>query len=197
MDIRSQITQIIEQIEPFDQKEVEHKLFVTEWINSGAGLFRIEKPATPRTHLISYFVPVDEANGKILLVHHKKANLWLPPGGHVDVNEHPRVAAAREMEEELFVQADFMMEEPLLLTVTDTVNDANSHTDVALWYLVRGDSNVLYTFDEREFYEVRWFSIEEIPSKMTEPHLSRFVNKYTNRYETCPFSEVKRRETLR
>ncbi len=177
MNVRDQITQIIEQIVPLDQEEKKHKQFVFEWINSGAELFRIQKPATPRTHLVSYFVPIDEDQGKILLVHHKKANLWLPPGGHVDSNEHPKQTVIREMEEELFTKAKFHLELPIFLTVTETVNDLNPHTDVSLWYLVKGDSSTVYSYDEREFYKVKWFSIDEIPSEGIEPHLSRFLSK--------------------
>lgn len=180
MDIRSQVAQVIEQIDPLDQEEIRHKQYVTEWIHSGADLFRIQKPATPKTHLVSYFIPIDEDQGKILLVHHKKANLWLPPGGHVDNNEHPKQTVIREMEEELFTEAIFHQEQPIFLTVTETVNDPNPHTDISLWYLVKGDSSAVYSYDKREFYEVRWFSIDEIPSERIEPHLSRFLNKLNN-----------------
>jgi 8-oxo-dGTP diphosphatase len=33
---------------------------------------------------------------KILLILHKKSQLWLPPGGHIDANELPHQAAKRE-----------------------------------------------------------------------------------------------------
>ncbi len=180
IDIRAQIAQAVEGIHPFDQEEMRHKQFVTEWIDSGADLCRIQKPATPKTHLVSYFIPFDEAEGKVLLVHHKKANLWLPPGGHVEKDEHPKETVLREMEEELFTKAVFHYEEPLFLTVTETVNELNPHTDVSLWYVVKGDSKAVYSFDETEFYEVRWFSLDEIPSEKREPHLSRFLHKVQN-----------------
>ncbi|MFI5343447.1 MAG: NUDIX domain-containing protein [Chlamydiales bacterium] len=38
------------------------------------------------------------------LVDHKKANLWLPAGGHVEPNEHPRETVKREILEELSIQ---------------------------------------------------------------------------------------------
>ena len=128
-------------------------------------------------HLVSYFIPTDQANGKILLGHHKKANLWLPPGGHVDKNEHPQKTVSREMQEELFKEAVFILDQPIFLTVTETVNDMNTHTDVSLWYLVKGDSKEKYLFDEREFYQIKWFSLEDIPERQMEPNLPRFLNK--------------------
>lgn len=39
-------------------------------------------------------------NGKVLLIKHKKLNMWLGPGGHIDENELPHLAAEREFFEE-------------------------------------------------------------------------------------------------
>jgi ADP-ribose pyrophosphatase YjhB (NUDIX family) len=35
--------------------------------------------------------------GQILMIKHKKKGKWLPPGGHVDENELPCEAVAREI----------------------------------------------------------------------------------------------------
>lgn len=56
IDIRSKIHQIVSSITPLDYIEEEDIHFVLNWIESGCEIFRIEKPATPETHLVSYFV---------------------------------------------------------------------------------------------------------------------------------------------
>lgn len=38
--------------------------------------------------------------GKVLLLWHRKLQMWLPPGGHIDPNELPDEAAVREVQEE-------------------------------------------------------------------------------------------------
>ncbi|MDQ4126956.1 MAG: NUDIX domain-containing protein [Actinomycetota bacterium] len=38
--------------------------------------------------------------GKVLLHHHRKLGMWLPPGGHIEANELPDEAAVREVWEE-------------------------------------------------------------------------------------------------
>ena len=68
-------------ITPADDGERAHLLDAFAWVKSGAPLCRVAKPATPPKHLVSYFAVVDDDN--ILLVDHKNAQLWLPPGGHV------------------------------------------------------------------------------------------------------------------
>jgi len=174
--MRHKILQIIEEITPLDEMERSHQTFVKEWVATGARLFRERKPQTPKIHLVSYFVPFDEKEEKFLLVDHKKAHLWLPPGGHVDPQEHPKETARREMEEELFTPAEFYQEDPLLLTVSETEDNIDSHIDVSLWYVVKGDSSKEYRYDTREFHKIRWFSRCDVPEER-EPHLDRFFDK--------------------
>lgn len=38
--------------------------------------------------------------GKVLLLWHRKLQMWLPPGGHIEPNELPDEAAIREVKEE-------------------------------------------------------------------------------------------------
>lgn len=99
--IRHAIKQLISSIMPFDSVEEEHRDFVKNWIASGAEIFRIAKPDIPNIHLVSYFIVVDPNSNEFLLVDHKQAQLWLPPGGHVEVNEHPKETVKREAKEEL------------------------------------------------------------------------------------------------
>lgn len=175
-DSRSIVRDIVSALAPLDDTEQQHIAFAQQWIDSGAPLFRIAKPADPDTHLVSYFVLVDLATNSILLTDHRKSGLWLPPGGHVELDEHPRDAVCREAQEELGVDADFLFQDPLLLTATLTVG-ASPHTDVSLWYVLRGDSTRDLVFDREEFNQIRWFKMEEIPYELSDPHMRRFVDK--------------------
>lgn len=177
VDIRSEIHQIISKIRSLDSLEEQHIRFVLDWIESGSEIFRIEKPATPDTHLVSYFVMTSSEMDRILLVDHKKAELWLPPGGHVDPGEDPKEAVIREAKEELGIDAEFLFDEPLLLTVTKTVGNVAKHTDVSLWYLLEGDPNQVLDYDPNEFHQIRWFRIDEIPFEKSDPYMKRFIKK--------------------
>ncbi|MBM3193304.1 MAG: NUDIX domain-containing protein [Chlamydiae bacterium] len=177
MGIVQDIKGLITSIPPFDELEKKHLLFAKEWIESGAGIFRMNKPATPDPHLVAYFLLLDEAEKKVLLVSHKKADLWLPAGGHVEPNEHPFDTVKREIQEELFSEADFLLPNPFFLTVTETAKQTPSHTDVSLWYLLNGNSKKNYQFDQDEFYEIAWFRKDEIPYKKADPHMQRCIYK--------------------
>ena len=179
--LRNDIKKIINAIEPFDEMEREHISFATKWVASGEGIFRIAKPATPDPHLVAYFLLVDPDTNHVLLVDHKKARLWLPAGGHVELNEHPMETVKRELQEELGIEASFLVEEPLFLTVTQTVGQAAGHTDVSLWYVLKGSADDSYTFDEAEFHQVRWFLPSSIPYAEADPHMKRCMDKLASR----------------
>jgi len=173
--MRAEIREEVELIRPLDKLERESKLDLLAWIDSGAELCRLEKPATPPKHLISYFAVVDDDH--LLLVDHINAELWLPTGGHVDPGEHPRDTALREAEEELSIEGEFLKEGPIFVTVTETVGKTAGHTDVSLWYVLRGDRKVDLDFDDSEFHEVRWFHKNDVPLDRTDKHMSRFLQK--------------------
>ena len=50
---------------------------------------------------------------KILFVLHTKLNLWLFPGGHIDPNETPDMAATREAKEETGLDVELIEFSPL------------------------------------------------------------------------------------
>ncbi|MBA3816072.1 MAG: NUDIX domain-containing protein [Parachlamydiaceae bacterium] len=178
--MRSKIHQAITAISPLDKAEQEHTRFALDWIESGSEIFRMAKPSTPETHLVSYFVIASPDMSQILLVDHKKTELWLPPGGHVDPGEDPHETVRREAKEELGIEAEFFFDKPLLLTVTQTVGNVAKHTDVSLWYLLKCDPSLSFDYDINEFNQIRWFSIDEIPFEKSDPHMKRFLQKMSH-----------------
>lgn len=177
LNTRSIVYDVVTNISPVDNLEHEHIQDTLSWIQSGAPLFRVRKPDVPPKHLVSYFVLFDEEARKVLLVDHKKANLWLPSGGHVEIDEHPRDAAMRECFEELGIEAEFLKKDPVFLTVTKTVGLTAGHTDVSLWYVLKGDHRALYKFETEEFMAIQWFGFDGIPYDRSDPHMERFINK--------------------
>jgi len=176
-DVRASIENTIRGITPLDSIESQHIAETLQWINSGEQLFRVQKPDIPAKHLVSYFVLLDQVQQKILLVDHKKACLWLPSGGHVEIDELPHVTVQRECEEELGIKANFYCSEPIFLTSTITVGLTAGHTDVSLWYVLNGDADAPLIFDKEEFNSVKWFDFIDIPFEQSDPYMQRFMQK--------------------
>jgi 8-oxo-dGTP diphosphatase len=173
--MRSELRAEVTAIEAFDELEREHIADVLTWIDSGAELCRVSRPATPLKHLVSYFVLVDAEH--VLLVDHKNAQLWLPTGGHVEPGEHPRATVARELREELGIELRHELGPPLMVTCSSTVGLTAGHTDVSLWYVVNEDRSRPLQWDVEEFNSVRWFGFTEAPILHSDPHLGRFLKK--------------------
>jgi 8-oxo-dGTP diphosphatase len=178
--IRSAIRREVASIRPFDGLEESHQADALAWIDSDAPLFRTAKPATPPKHLVSYFAVVDGDN--ILLVDHRSAQLWLPPGGHVEPGEQPRDTVVRELFEELRVVPKHQITKPLMMTCTTTVGLAAGHVDVSLWYVVTGDINQSVQFEEQEFAGVKWFRYSDVPLHRSDPHMARFLAKMASQW---------------
>jgi 8-oxo-dGTP pyrophosphatase MutT (NUDIX family) len=51
-------------------------------------------------------------DGKVLLIHHRKLDHWLPLGGHIELDEDPEQAALREAKEESGLDVELLGERP-------------------------------------------------------------------------------------
>jgi len=169
-------------ITPLDALEREHLADAAAWVESGAERCRTAKPATPPKHLVSYFVVASDT--QVLLVDHKNAQLWLPTGGHVEPGEHPRDTVRREALEELGWALTQPIEAPLMLTIA-TTGGRTGHTDVSLWYVLRGDPAQPVEHDREEFHAVRWFPFGEVPLHRGDPHMARFLDKLAGSSYAC------------
>jgi 8-oxo-dGTP pyrophosphatase MutT (NUDIX family) len=175
---RDHLRDVVSALLPADAREELDRDRVLRWIDSGAPLYRTRPPDEPPMHLVSYVVPVDRDRGTILLVAHRKAGLWLPPGGHVEPDEDPWHTVVREAAEELGLAVGAPTP-PAFVTVTRTVG-LGPHADVSLWYPVETATDVVIRFDESEFDAIAWMPPAEVlrrPQETLDPELHRFLAK--------------------
>lgn len=107
---------------------------------------------------------------KLLMINHIKLGMWLPVGGHVELDEDPDQALAREIEEECGLEVEMLNEK------SEDTNDSKSlyrphsmnihsydatHQHIGLNYVARA-----LTTEPRlapaEHHGIRWFTREEI-----------------------------------
>ena len=190
-NIKNEIVNLIQAVNSFDETEEKHIKDAIDWVNSGTEIFRIKKPATPIKHLVCYTVLCDNDKQKVLLLEHKQSGLILPSGGHVEKNEMPYKTVSRELQEELGIDAKFILREwkiPFFITQVKTVGKSAGHIDVDLWYLLKGNSEKPIKEDspdfKREFGEFNWHTFDEILEMSLEtldPNMHRFIKK-TKKY---------------
>jgi len=109
-------------------------------------------------------------NGKVLLVNHPRYDKWLPPGGHVELDEDPEMTLFREIEEETGLQVEVLSGKPnfdspgtkaLLTPSYVDVHEANPpHKHISLIYFARAVDNVFRL--SKEHTDMRWLAEEQL-----------------------------------
>lgn len=112
----------------------------------------------------------------MLLIHHKKLDKWLQPGGHIELDEDPLQALYREVYEETGIEATDLEIVELtkdrrhigrgskLLPIPFDLNVhafSMSHKHIDLCYLMRSKTNKL-RLEEEAAHDIGWFSIEDM-----------------------------------
>jgi ADP-ribose pyrophosphatase YjhB (NUDIX family) len=120
---------------------------------------------------------------QILLLKHKKLNGWIPPGGHIELNEDPETSLWRELAEETGLQqADLT----LISTAKNTVDSPSNkklplpfnfnvytytgesdHKHIDLSYLLASNTDQIQQNPE-ESNGLKWFSRQDLEDNKSE-----------------------------
>lgn len=111
---------------------------------------------------------------RVLLIHHKKFNLWLQPGGHIELHEDPIEALHREILEEtgltIRLLDNFMVniQDPRCKMLNpphfmDIHEVSGTHRHVGMSYVAVPVSGELIHCEE-EHNAAKWFTAEELES---------------------------------
>ncbi len=147
-----------------------------------------ERTCRPGHVTASAWVTTPTADG-FLLVHHRKLDRWLQPGGHMDGDPDVAAAALREVREETGLADLRLAHDNGDLTPFDLdvhiiparhdaagalVEDAHEHHDVRLLVIAEGDWTPQVS---DESHAVRWFTAEELLATTDEESVLRLYRK--------------------
>lgn len=126
----------------------------------------MESERTGRHFTVAVFVVW---NGKVLLHHHRKLGMWLPPGGHIERDELPDDAALREVWEETGVRVALVgerredVEDPVQLhrpagIQLENIGPGHQHIDLIYFARPTGSTDIHEDFDADK---VGWYAPED------------------------------------
>ncbi|HVM46895.1 MAG TPA: NUDIX domain-containing protein [Candidatus Acidoferrum sp.] len=131
---------------------------------------------------VAIFVVQD---GKVLLIHHRNLNRWLPLGGHIELDEDPEAAALREAKEESGLDVELLGERPpttepgtralLAPRFLDIHRITNTHEHIGMMYWARPTNGTL-KLAAAEHHDIRWCSAADLEG--LHPPLSGAVKWY-------------------
>ncbi len=116
-------------------------------------------------------------NHRVLLVHHRGLDRWLPLGGHIDPGEDPISAVHREALEESGLRIELLVEKPLPLLpdvkvlppplYMDIHPIQDQHKHLGMVYFAHPIEGEL-TLAPAEHHAIRWFQAEAIEAAPVE-----------------------------
>ena len=136
--------------------------------------------------------------GKLLLIHHRKLNAWLPLGGHIELDEDPEQAALREAKEESGLEVTLLGERPpttgpgtralIAPRFLDIHRISDTHEHIGLIYWARPKNSADKPAGRRrsqeadvqcateEHHDIRWCAAAELDD--LRPPMSEAVKWY-------------------
>ena len=152
-----------------------------EWFRD----FLATSPAVfERSHLCGHFTGsawlVSADGERVLLMHHRKLDRWLQPGGHADGDSDLAQVALREAQEETGVEG---------LRVEDSIFDIDRHRIPARgdepehWhydvrYVIRADADESFVVNA-ESHALAWRRVDDVAKdEALDPSLRRMANKW-------------------
>jgi 8-oxo-dGTP pyrophosphatase MutT (NUDIX family) len=124
-------------------------------------------------------------DGKVLLVHHRKLNKWLPIGGHIELEEDPEQAALREAKEESGFEVELVGDRPpttepgtralIAPRFLDIHRITDAHEHIGMIYWARPKDGTM-TLAAEEHHDISWRSAAELDA--LQPPMSNAVKWY-------------------
>lgn len=116
-------------------------------------------------HITASAMIVDATAQNILLLHHRKLDRWLQPGGHADGDENVLQVARKEVFEETGLQTFIFQSDVFDVDIhaIPARPDFVEHYHYDIRFLFQVDRNAALHVNDESF-AIRWFPIDEIAS---------------------------------
>ena len=175
-----QLGDVLARFVPEDATEARHLAHIRSFVSRHPHPF---DRAILEGHLTASAFVISHDGARVLLLHHRKLDRWLQPGGHGDPGEESGEATAlREAREETgLVALEIHPDAPRPLDVDVHRIPARGaepeHDHLDLRYLVRVSGQAPLARNAQEANDLRWFTWAELAAVDLDPGLRRGLAK--------------------
>lgn len=175
---RRYLLDLLSQYRPDDRDEAAMHQRLTAFVNEHANCFDRELSIG---HITGSAWIINPDRSHAMLLHHRKLNRWLQPGGHSDGDWNTLRVAMREAQEESGLPPE------AIRPVRDAIFDIDihviparkheaehSHYDVR--FLLEADDSIPFNMSD-ESNEIAWIALEDVARFSDEASMARMVRK--------------------
>ena len=161
---------------PSDKDEQKARDFMLNFVEQHEKYWSRE---TLSGHLTASAWVTNASRSQAVLLHHKKLDIWVQPGGHIEADDDslPEASLREALEEtglpglRLVSDQIFDLDQHRIPARGDT--PAHWHLDVRYWFEAEGDTLAI----TEESNDLQWLTADEIREKTDERSVLRMVEK--------------------
>lgn len=170
------VLQLLKNYQPAGNKETSDHAFIVDFVQRES---EFTSRKTEEGHLTASAWITNPKRDRAVLLHHRKLDIWVQPGGHIDPEDGSLMTASlREATEETGLQQ--------LKPVTDNIFDIDIHQiparknepehlhlDIRFWFETEHEELVL----SDESHNLSWMTMEQIQQVTDEESVLRMMRK--------------------
>lgn len=167
---------LLDNYQPTDENEIKAHAFISKFVSENP---RYWSRQTLTGHLTASAWITNAEQTHAVLLHHRKLDLWVQPGGHIDDDDETLpLASLREATEETGLK-DLTLKQTSIFdldvhAIPGRKNEPEHwHLDIRFWFVSAQGQLVI----NAESNELAWLSRAEIEQKTDEESVLRMVRK--------------------
>jgi ADP-ribose pyrophosphatase YjhB (NUDIX family) len=162
---------------PINAADASVALRITEFVQSEP---LCAERSTLKGHLTGSAWVVNQSGDKVLLMHHRKLNKWLQPGGHADGELNLLAVALRETREESGLSSLAPLSQAIFDLDIHTIPsraDEPEHLHYDVRFVLRADDSEEFDVSD-EALAIKWIPLENVTELSQEESIFRMCNKW-------------------
>ena len=149
---------------------------IVEFVSNTPDCFKREHLAG---HITASALIVNGSNDAVILMHHKKLDMWVQPGGHADGDSNVLGVAFKEALEETGIEELYPLSQEIFDVDVHWIPEgkAPAHWHYDIRFILQASADAVIVSND-ESLEVIWASVSEVMEKTKQKSVLRLIEKW-------------------